>query len=299
MISTTDRPFDFFFYLINNFDDFIENDFYENYRKQLNIINIDKENGIISHFEIDDDNNHIVFQETLQKFLKKKITTELKLSKKLIADNYRKLISGGNSFDVYLEQNSKDLIAIYSFSKNIKNIDLSGYLQSFICDFYNNFKLKVNFPKELTNIVSNKKSASKTKEINILSFKWNPNKTDKIELLYNKLANALPPFIDTDFEIFKKGFTGQELESSEGIKWICLQSKNKKEIAKKTLVCLIDLLHDAHLIISDKNDFNKIIENIFLNPQGIKLSNIKGSRAEKSINPTRIKEIQVIVNSLS
>jgi hypothetical protein len=299
MISTTERPFAFLYNFINNFNDYVEKDFYLNYEKQLNCNHIDKEKGIIYHSDTDDENNIIFYQEKLEDFLNNKIIIEIQKSKILVGDNYRTLIAKGNNPENYLFQTSADLVNLYFLSKNFKVFDLTINLHSLIIDYYNNFKSIVNLPKELIQIVTNKKSLLGKEKDTILSFKWNANKLTKLSLLYKALTNASPPFIEVKEDVFTKSFTGQRLEFGEGVKWVCKQAKNKDIIAKKTLVCLIDLLYDADFIKSDKNDFNKIIENIFLTPLGQKLTNIKGSRAQNSQSTTRINEIQAIVNSLT
>jgi hypothetical protein len=40
MISLTERPFAFLYNFINNFNDYVEKDFYLNYEKQLNCVDI-------------------------------------------------------------------------------------------------------------------------------------------------------------------------------------------------------------------------------------------------------------------
>lgn len=298
MISTTERPFTFLYYLLNNFNDYIEKDFYTNYENQLNCNLIDKENGIIYHSITDDENNHLLCQENLDDFLNNKIVVEIEKSKILIADNYRVLISTGKNPDNYLFQTSNDLVNLYLLSINLKRFDLTIKLHIFIVDYCNNFRSIFDIPRVLNDIAKDKTTIGFAQN-SILSFSWNPKNEDKIKLLYDGLINAMPPFIECDFEIFNKGFTGKELDSNEGIKWICKQSRNKNQVAIYTLVCLINLLYDKGFIKSDKNDFNKIVQNVFLNPLGKKISNIKVSKASNSLNPTRINEIQEIVNRLT
>lgn len=95
MISTTERPFAFLYYFINNFNDYVENDFYLSYENQLNCNYIDKEKGIIYHSDTDEENNILLHQENLEDFLNNKIIIEIQKSKILIGDNYRNLISNG------------------------------------------------------------------------------------------------------------------------------------------------------------------------------------------------------------
>ena len=72
-------------------------------------------------------------------------------------------------------------------------------------------------------------------------------------------------------------------------------------ISKVTLIRFIETLYEKQYIKNDKNDFNKIIENIFVEPKGGKIKNIKESKASisKSKSPSRWKELYEIINSLT
>lgn len=300
MHSTTERPLQFFFYLLTNYDDYIETNFYEGYQSYLMVNDIDRKNGIIYHTYQDENANYIPSKEYLHDFLVKKIYLEIENSKKLIEDNFRKLVAQNSLYTEYLKLAEKDLIRLFKLSINFTAFDLSKDMLSFIRYFENYFKSNIGFTKTFIGILRDLELTVAPKNKITLSFEWNQKNNPNLEVLYGELSNAKPPFIECSLEIFKKAFSKEDLLPNEGIKWICQNVKNKNEISKVTLMRFIELLFDKELINNrDKMDSDKIIRNIFLNPEGEQLNNIKGTKQEKSKNPSRFDEISKIVNSLT
>jgi hypothetical protein len=300
MHSTTERPLQFFFYLLTNYDNYIEVNFYEGYQRNLMVSHIDRENGIIHHTYQDDNADHIQCKEYVDSFLDKKIHLQIEKSKKLIDDNFRMLVARDALYTDYLKLVEKDLIRLIHLSSNLSEFDLSKYLTPFIKDFKNHFKSNINFTKAFLDILRDLESIEAPKNKIILSFQWNQKNNTNLKVLYDKLSNAKPPFIECSLEIFKKAFTKEDLLPHEGIKWLCMNAKNKNQISKVTLIRFIKMLFDKELINNrDSMDSDKIIRNVFLNPEGEQLNNIKGSKQETSRNPSRFDEISKIVNSLT
>ena len=299
MTSSTERPFDFFTYFINNFNEISDRDFYIPKVENLNIIEVDKNKGIITYFD-DINSRHSYYR--LDDYFNSIINKEIENSKKLVGDNVRKLISTDKNPKSYLMLIQKDIIALYNLSRNLNNSHLNNILLLLIKEFSNNYAKYISFENDFTLILNKTKNNSDLKKKIVLSFEWNINNhPERIVSLYNKLITANPPFIECEYTIFEKAFTGKELFINEQIQWLCKNVKNKNVISKVTLIRFIETLYEKQYIKNDKNDFNKIIENIFVEPKGGKIKNIKESKASisKSKSPSRWKELYEIINSLT
>jgi hypothetical protein len=301
MISTKEAPLYFFEYLLDNFEEFVEERFYTNYQNQLDKVFLDRENKTIVYLLSDDNNESIKHEETEASFLTNYCSKEYYLSVKLIEEQVNKLVSLNGNTDVYLTLIENKLLTLFEDSSNFGKFSLKHFIQLLIFDFNKKYspiyEPKSDFTtlvKLITSITVLPKKDSKT-----LSFHWKQEQK-KLVALYLGLSTAQPPFLQCEKETFIKAFSKGELHINEGIRWICFQDRNTTQPSYVTLYRFIDLLFQNNFLQnSDYNDINKIIEHIFLSPTGEIIKNkIKFAKREKSTNPARFLELKKLVLKL-
>lgn len=299
--STEDRALAFFESLlenpnkINEFRDVflggIKETFISTYRS-------DEDSDVIYGNDFDENNNPINIENNFNDFLKKHLIRETKRSKKLIKSRASKTLSQpsfNNTFFNYIENT---LIDLNKKSNTINYLHINTAIVDVMNYYHTNYNRYHIFCTEYLDTISVYLKTTKKKKTT-LSFKWKEeNKHKEIEYLYDSLVKSNPPFINSSLETFMKAFTKKKLEEDETIKWLCKSVKNKKTISQNSLVVLLQALYDKKYILSDLNDFNKTTENVFSSPNGVKLRNIKITKKLKSKNPSRIQEIQTILDGL-
>jgi len=232
-------------------------------------------------------------------FLEDNLVKEKKLSKHFIESRASKILSSTVYNSKFFNHIENTLIELNKKSKVIDYLLINKTIIELMKFYYKGYNKSHNFSKEYLDTLSVYREISKKEKIT-LSFDWKERTRQKeLKYLYNSLINAEPPFINSSFETFYKAFTNQKLEDDETIKWLCIHVKNKKMISQNSLVVLLEALFNMGFIVSDLNDFNKTVENIFSNPNGVKLKNIKNTKQEDSRNPSRIQEIRTILDGLS
>jgi hypothetical protein len=265
----------------------------------INTYEDDTDFDIIHFTDTDDYGNSINRKSNFKHFLQDRLAIETRHSKEFIKIRASKVLSQTNFNSTFFSFIENTLIELNSKSKTIDYLEINNTIVDIMQFYYLHYNMYHNFSKEYLDTISVYRKTTKTDKA-ILAFKWKEkNKQKELEYLYNSLINANPPLINSSFETFYKAFTYRKLEKDESIKWLCKSSKNKKIISKVTLVALISNLYSANYIISDLNDFNKTIQNVFSMPNGVKLKNIKGTKSERSKNPSRIQEIKAILEGLS
>jgi len=301
--SSEDRALAFFEYLIisggiSQFREVFFEEFEESYNSTYRS---NKDSDVIyikSRWNMDDDSIKDK-EHNFKDFLENSLVKEKKLSKHFIESRASKILSSTVYNSKFFNHIENTLIELNKKSKVIDYLSINNTiieLMKFYSKGYNKFH---NFSKEYLDTLSVYREISKKEKIT-LSFDWKERTRQKeLKYLYNSLINAEPPFINSSFETFYKAFTNQKLEDDETIKWLCIHVKNKKMISQNSLVVLLEALFNMGFIVSDLNDFNKTVENIFSNPNGVKLKNIKNTKQEDSRNPSRIQEIRTILDGLS
>jgi len=259
----------------------------------------DEDVDVISVIEWDEYNNPITLHNSFKDFLKERLAREIKLSKGFIESRASKILSGINPNKIFFQFTESILIDLNKKSNTIDYLEVKVAVIDIMQFYYSKYHKYYTFSTEYLDTLSvYRKTTKKVKTT--LSFNWRENnKRKEIEYLYNSLINSSPPFINSSLETFTKAFTYKKLEQDEAIKWLCKSVKNKKVTSKVTLVVLLESLFEKGCIISDLNDFNKTVENLFCLPNGVKLKDIKNTKQEKSKNPSRILEIQHILDGLS
>lgn len=278
----------------------LKEDFFTGVKESFDSVNFENsDDDVIIAFDRDEYDNIVQVPIDFKDFLKKRLRTEKQIAKELIDSKSAKILSStslNSSFFSYTEATLMDLKNAANSLDYRKVYDTVVELISFFYSKYNKYH---NFSREYLGTLSIYRKESKLNKVS-LSFNWREqNKKKEIEFLYNKLIEAKPPFINSSLETFIKAFTDKPLEADEKIKWLCLSVKNKKKVSQVTLVELLKALFNNNYIISDLNDFNKTVVNIFCKPNGEKLKNIKVSKQEKSKNPSRSEEIQAILEELA
>ena len=299
--STEDRALAFFEDLVsdNEIIDVLKDAFTKVMEESTFFSSIDElGENIIYSFYFDEFNRPIYQVESFDLFLTRKLELEKKKSKNLIESQAAKILSNTGSQVTFFQYTENTLIELYKKSNNIDYLVINRAIVDIMTFYYTKFYKYHNFCKEYLDTLSIFRKATK-KEKTTLSFSWRKEKKAKeIKYLYYSLIDSEPPFINTSLETFTKAFTNKKLEEDESIKWLCKNVKNKKTISQYSLVVLIMALYKKGYIVSDLNDFNKNIENIFSSPNGEKLRNIKNTKKSKSKNPSRIQEIQAILKGL-
>jgi len=173
MHSTTERPLEFFFYFLTNYIDYIAVNFYEEYQRNLMVSDIDRDNGIIYHTYQDDNSDYIQYKEFLNDFIVKKIHFEIEKSKKLIDDNFRKLVAQNSLYAEYLKLAEKDLKRLFKLSSNFKAFDLSTNVVYLMKYFEDCFRSNISFTKAYIAILRDLELIDAPKNKIILSFQWN------------------------------------------------------------------------------------------------------------------------------
>lgn len=259
----------------------------------------DKNPDVIHVNDFDDYGNSIKDQFNFNEFLELRLVKEKNISKGYIKSRASKILSNTVQNTTFFNFTENILIDLNKRSNIMRHLSINDTIVDLMKFYYSGYSKYHNFSKEYLDILSVYRKVSK-KDITLLSFNWrDENKQKEIEYLYNSLVNARPPFINASLQTFYKAFTNQKLEEDETIKWLCKSVKNKKIISQVSLVHLLNGLFSRGFITSDLNDFNKTVENIFSSPNGVKLKNIKVTKKETSKNPSRIQEIQAILDSLS
>ena len=259
----------------------------------------DEDSDVIHVNDFDDLGNSIKNQFSFKDFLENHLEREKKLSKTFIKLRASKILTQlkvDKTFFYYIENT---LIELNQESNTIDYLSINTTVVEIMIFYHFRYNKYHTFCKEYLETLSVYQKITRSNKA-IRSFKWREkNKKIEIEYLYNSLINANPPLINSSFETFYKAFTNQKLEENETIKWLCKSAKNKKVISKVSLVALLKKLFDEKYIVSDLNDFNKTVENLFCTPNGVHLKDIKGTKQEKFNNPSRIQEIQAILDGLS
>jgi len=298
--SSEDIPLAFFEYLITTpsgvnefravFFGGVEESFISTYRCDEDVVYINEKDKYDSAIKI---------KNSFKDFLENQLEREKKLSKNFIKLRASKILTQLKVDKTFFNYIENTLIELNQKSNTIDYLSINTTVVEIMVFYHFRYSKYHNFSKEYLDILSVYRKVSK-KDITLLSFNWrDENKQKEIEYLYNSLVNAEPPFINASLQTFYKAFTNQKLEEDETIKWLCKSVKNKKIISQVSLVHLLNGLFSRGFITSDLNDFNKTVENIFSSPNGVKLKNIKVTKKETSKNPSRIQEIQVILDSLS
>ncbi|WP_299393327.1 hypothetical protein [uncultured Gelidibacter sp.] len=273
--------------------------FYGGVRETFTSTHIDKaDNNIIYSIDRTEYDESIKIKNDFNDFLRRRLDEEKEIAKALISSKSAIILSSNQSNNTFFSFTENTLLDLKSNSNHsdysiIHKVIVD--LMEFLYSKYNRFH---NFSKEYLETLSVYRKEIKKNHIT-LSFNWKEShKKKEIEFLYNKLMNAKPPFINSSLETFTKAFTDKPLENDEYIKWLCVSVKNKKVISQVTLVALLEELFKSGYIVSDYNDFNKSIENIFAKPNGVKLKGIKVTKKENSKNPSRMGEILDILQEL-
>lgn len=259
----------------------------------------DSEADIITVFERDDYDNVVEIKNDFNDHLSSILIKEKVIAKELISSKSAKILSSNSVNSNFFLYTEATLLDLKNKSNNISYKIIHNTIIEIMFFVHSNYARYHNFSTEYLDTLSIYRKPSSVNKVN-LTFTWKElNKKNEIQFLYKKLVEATPPFINSSLETFTKAFTNMPLEADEKIKWLCVSCKNKKIITKMTLVALIEGLFAGGYIVSDENDFNKTIENIFCKPNGVMLGNVKGTKKERSKNPTRILEIQAILQELS
>lgn len=303
LIPSEDRTLAFFESLIldpNNINELREG-FFNGVKEAFLSTHFDNSDcNVIYAFDRDEYDEPVKVVNDFNDFLKRTLNNEIKIAKALISSKSAKILSSGTTNKNFFLFTENTLIELKKKSNN------SDYriIHNAILDlmfFFSKYDLYHNFSTEYLETLSVYRTKSKSTKTSLsLSFKWKEgnNRNQEIEFLHNQLISAKPPFINSSLETFKKAFSDRPLEDNEKIKWLCVSTKNNKVISQVTLVVLLDELSKLGYLVSDQNDFNKIVENIFTKPNGEKLKNIKVTKKEKSKNPSRISEIRDILQEL-
>jgi len=246
----------------------------------------------------DENNNPVNIKNSFKDFLKTHLIKETKRSKEFIKSRAPKALSQPNFNSIFFNYIENTLIDLNKKSNTLDYLDINTAIVDIMTFYHAEYSKYHIFCEEYLDTLSVYRKTTK-KEKNTLSFKWkDENQHKEIEYLYNSLIKSNPPFISSSLETFIKAFTNKKLEEDETIKWLCKSVKNKKTISKYSLVLLLQALYDKGFIVSDLNDFNKTTENVFSSPNAVKLRNIKNTKKEKSKTPSRIQEIQAILDGL-
>ena len=300
LIPSEDRTLAFFESLIldpNNINELREG-FFNGVKEAFLSTHYDNSDcNVIYAFDRDEYDEPIKVVNDFNDLLKRRLNNEIKIAKDLISSKSAKILSSGSTNKNFFLFTENTLIELKKKSNNSDYRIIHNAILDLMV-FFSKYGKYHNFSTEYLETLSVYRTKS-TKTSFSLSFNWkkgNPKK--EIEFLYNRLIEAKPPFINSSLETFIKAFTDKPLESDEYIKWLCVSVKNKNVISQVTLVILLEELFLLGYIVSDKNDFNKIVENIFSKPNGEKLKNIKVTKNEKSKNPSRISEIRDILQEI-
>lgn len=301
MISTKETPLYFFEYLLVNFNEFIEEKFYFDYRNQLSQVGVDKENKTIVYILTGENGEETEYKETETLFLTTRCNQEFHKSIKLIEEQVNKQVNLTGNANAFLTLIEGKLITLFNQSSGFKHFNLKHFIQLLILDFNKKYRAIFKTNSEFITIVKliTNNAQIPVKGKTILAFQWK-QEPEKLNTLYETLTSSVPPFIECEKETFIKAFNKGEMFNSEGIKWICYQKKNKEQPSYVSLYRFVELLFKkGFLIMEDYNDINKILEHIFLNPSGIEIKDkIKQAKREKSKNPSRFDELEEIVNRL-
>lgn len=135
----------------------------------------------------------------------------------------------------------------------------------------------------------------------VKAFSWVEQKPSSpigaIEVLYNRLVSASPPIIDTSLANFRAAFSGENLLTPLGIRWL-IRGRNG-ETSKPSLLHFIHCLFTAGKILDDTGPYcNQQINMIFIDADGRPFKNIRQSKNGAGSNPVRAKEIKRIIDNL-
>ncbi|HPE84105.1 MAG TPA: hypothetical protein PLV43_10345 [Aequorivita sp.] len=302
LIPSEDRTLAFFESLILN-PKGIENlkeSFITGIKESFASVNLKtSDDDVVIAYDRDEFDNIIEIPNDFKVFLKKRLKTEKQIAKEFIDSKSAKILSSNSLNSSFFAFTEATLIDLKNAANKLDYNNIYDTVLELISFFYSKYNKYHNFSRDYLETLSIYRKETKSNKIS-LSFNWREqNKKKEIKFLYNKLIEAKPPFINSSLETFIKAFTDKPLEVDEKIKWLCLSVKNKNKVSQVTLVELLKALFKNDYIISDFNDFNKTVVNIFCKPNGERLKNIKVSKQEKSKNPSRIQEIQAILKELA
>lgn len=129
------------------------------------------------------------------------------------------------------------------------------------------------------------------------SFDWYGKDKEENLLQIKKLLELLtksPPLIDCTEQEFINAFTNQPVKS--GIKW--LVTGPSKQISKRSLFYLIDLLVNKELLDFQPSEYNSKIEYVFRDQFGNGIKNIRQSKVRDTSKPALKDRIDDIIDEL-
>lgn len=300
MVSTEDRTLAFFENILSKPTWIVDTrqNFYQNIESTFLNTNIDVSKELITIVDYDENNESIFVKNYFLDKLTQLLNNERKISEELIKNKAAKNLSNSNPTDSFFKFTENTLIDLNKKSRKFIYPVLNETIVSIMLFFHNSYNKYYSFSGEYLDTLSIYNKIEKKRKL-ILSFNWKEeNKLKELNFLYEKLSNSNPPLISASKETFIRAFSNQQLEKGECIKWLCKNVKNKT-ISKASLVRFIDILFEKGFIVSDKNDFNKITQNIFCYSNGKNLKDIKGSKLIKSKNPSCMVELSVIIDNLA